>query len=193
MSLTTRQVIKSDWLNIAASDTTSDAMIDRLIAAVDAEIASICDQPVEATAKTIVMMGNGKRWLTLPWTSPVTLTTVEARVNPDSAWSVITSQCTTDQLSSMQRLFRSPYPWDLATHYRITATVGYSVIPADIVVCANEMVVELYNETAFAPNGSTLGIVSVSEVQAGQTVTKALQSMRPKVERRLLPYRRVTI
>jgi hypothetical protein len=38
-----------------------------------------------------------------------------------------------------------------------------------------------------------LGIVSVSEVQAGQTVTKALQSMRPKVERRLLPYRRVTI
>ena len=55
------------------------------------------------------------------------------------------------------------------------------------------MVVELYNETAFAPNGSTLGIVSVSEAQGGQTITKALQSMRPKVERRLMPYRRVTI
>ena len=98
-----------------------------------------------------------------------------------------------DQLSSVQRLFRSPYPWEMTSHYRITATVGYATIPADVVVCANEMVVELYNETAFAPNGSTLGIVSVSEVPAGQTVTKALQSMRPKVERRLLPYRRMTI
>ena len=193
MSLTTRQIIKSDWLNIAASDTTSDAMIDRLIAAVDAEIASICDQPIEQTAKTIVMMGNGKRWITLPWTSPVTLTTVEARINPDSAWSNITSQCSVDQLSQLQRLYRSPYPWEMTSHYRITATVGYASVPADIIACANEMVVELYNETAFAPNGSTLGIVSVSEVAAGQTVTKALQSMRPKVERRLLPYRRMTI
>jgi hypothetical protein len=192
MSLTTRAVIKSDWFNITSMDTTSDKLIDRLIAVVDAEIPSLCDQPIEAVAKTFYIAGNGKRYLTLPYSVPVTLTSVGERYAPDEAFTDITSESTLDELSTMRRLYRQN-GWLQGYTYRIVATVGYAVVPADITVCANEMVTELYNETPFAANGSTFGVASISEIAGGHTLTKALQSMRPKVLARLQPYRRVTI
>ena len=192
MSLTTRSIIKSDWLNIASADTTSDALIDRLIAVVDAEIPSLCDQPIEAASKTFYLAGNGKRYLTLPYTVPVTLTSVAERATPADAFTTITSEVSIDEVSTTRRLYR-PSGWLDGYVYRVVATVGYAVVPADITVCANEMVTELYKETPFAANGSTFGVASISEIAGGHTLTKALQSMRPKVLARLLPYRRVTI
>lgn len=193
MSLTTRAIIKSDWLNIAALDTTSDAMLDRIIAAVDAEIVNICGQPIEQTSRTVTILGNGTRYLPLSWTAPVTVTTVQEYVWPDSTPTTVTTNAVIASVGNINRLYRKDGPWITGYQYRITATVGYATVPADVVLCANEMVVEVYNETAFGADGSRLGLANLAETAGGVAVTKALQALRPKIEKRLLPYRVVTI
>ena len=190
MSLVTRAIIKSDWLNIANGDTTSDALIDRLIAAVDAEITNICGQPLEATSQTLYIGPEGGFIFRLPYTVPVTLTSAAYRSAPSDAWATILG-CSIFNARSLVYV-HNPSGW-VEPYNRIVVTAGYTTVPSDVQVCAAEMVTELYNETPFAANGSTFGVASVSEAAGGQTITRQLLAMRPKVVTRLMPYMVVSI
>ena len=138
-------------------------------------------------------MGTGTRWLYLPWTAPVTLTALQEYVWPDSTPTAVTANVMVSNIGGLNRAYRKDGTFVMGYLYKVTATVGYATVPADVLLCANEMVVEVYNETAFGADGSRLGLLSVAETAGGTAITKTLQALRPKIEKRLLPYRVVTI
>jgi hypothetical protein len=190
MALTTKALIKSDWLNIATADTTSDALIDRLIAAVEDEVVSICGQPVEQTSTVWNFTGNGTATVRTPYTVPHTLTSVEYRDDPSESWTT-EATCYAYQVGDSWHIYNDAVY--SRSFYRATITLGYTTLPDDIVVCANEMVKELYLTTKFAADVDRFGVASISTGAGGQTVTVALQAMRPKVVERLRRFTRVSI
>lgn len=185
MAMISRAIVKSDWLNIASADTTHDAMIDRMIDMVASEIEGICNQPIESKAVTRYEIGNNRNSLLLPYTTAVTLSSVSSRSNPADSWVVASGFYVwpTNAGYSLHSTdgFTEPY-------YKIELTAGYTVIPADIQLCAYEMVKEVYYQTPFAAEAERFGVSVIGETDAGVAITKTIVQMRNRVKPRLERY-----
>lgn len=189
MALTTKAIIKSDWLKIASGDTTQDALIDRLIAASDAEIKAICGQPIEQTAVIWDAVGTRTNTLRSPYTAPHVITAIQTRLTPAEAWVTVPSSYFFQRRGAWYAYNETPFS---NPYYKLLATLGYTTIPAEVVLCANELVTELYNTTPMS-DMNRFGVSSISEAAGGTTITKALQSVLSRIRQRLAPYMRVSI
>lgn len=193
MAYLTKAIFKSDWLNKASSETDADDLIDRLIPMVEAEIKSICAQPIEAESITRYFDGDGTTVKMLPYTVPVTYTSIAYREEPDDSWTAISTGVAVYERQGLQ------YVWNDDTfgenYYKLIVSAGYATasVPKDIVTCGYEMLKELFNETPFASQGDRFGVSAITEGQGGVTFSKAIQSMRPRVEQRLTPYRWISL
>lgn len=193
MAYLTKAIFKSDWIDKTSSETEADDIIDRLIPMVEAEIKSICNQPVEAeTVTSYFGMTNAQARL-LPYTVPVTYTSLSYRDEPDDAWTAISSGVAVFEQNGLQWLWnRDTFAQPM---YKLVLSVGYATasVPKDIVVCGYEMLKELVYETPAAPQGDRFGVSAITEGQGGVTFSKAIQAMRPRVEQRLTPYRWIAL
>lgn len=187
MPIVSRAVVKSDWLNISASDTTHDALLDRMIDMVSSEIEGMCNQPIEQKAVTLYFQGNGRQAYTLPYTTGVTLTSLSSRMVPTDSWTNVSGAVIVEGFAG---LAYSVYSTGLlsANFYRLIANVGYATVPNDIALCAYEMVKELYYETPFAAEAERFGVSAVSETDSGVALSKAILQMRSRVKPRLERY-----
>jgi len=188
MALITKEIVKSDWLNIAVSDTTKDNLIDRLIAHVGKEIATYTRQPIEQATETLYFTGTGQKAYPLYFTAACTIGNLFYRDEPIDSWVTVTDStpvCFED--NGTQYLY-----YDSLTdpYYKATVTVGYTPVPEDVKLCAFEMVKELYNNTPFAAQGDRFGVSAINESDAGISWSKAIKAMRPQMETRLQKYRR---
>ena len=192
MPIIAKSEVKSDWLDIASADTSKDALIDRLIDAVDDEIIGICAQPIAQTTVITEFMGEASNVYPLFYTVPVTLTTLKGRNTPSEAWETITADKAAFANNGVYSLYCEDGFAEYA-FYQATMSVGYTTVPDDVKLCAYEMVTELYLNTPFAPQVNRFGVSAVSESQGGVTVSKTLLSMRERARKRLAPYTRVLI
>ena len=192
MAYVTAAIAKSDWLQIAAADTTHDAMIERFILAAVSEIDAILGQPIEAVDTDVYFSGNGTAMHPLFYTVPVTLTTLSYRNTPLESWTAATATeygVYTDGITKLYHSDGLTYPL-----YKAAMTIGYATadVPDEIAICAYELVKEMFNET---PHGSydRFGVGAITQTDAGISISKVLVRMRPIVEQRLAQYRRITI
>lgn len=184
--LITKAVIKSDWLKGIAG-TEFDAVLDRLIDAVTEEIKLICNQPIAQEAVTLTFTASGGTKRIIYYTVPVSIVTVKFKQDPsDAAWTIATGTVVFP-IDSVQYLYNEngfSYPY-----YQCVLDVGYSSVPADIQVCAAEMVKELWYELGLADGEKRFGVTAVSEgFGSTGTITRTLVRMRPQVTERLRPY-----
>ena len=185
MAIVSRAILKSDWLNIAASDTTHDAMIDRLIDMVSEEIDGICNQPIAQKAVTRYMEGNNRQIMRLPYTTTVALTPVSTRSDPSEAWVVGSGYYVMPSIDGYSLYASNGFA---ARYYKIDLTAGYATVPQDVQLCAYEMVKELYYETPWAADAERFGVSAITETDAGVAFSKAILQMRPRVTQRLSRY-----
>lgn len=191
MALVTRAVIKSDWLNIAAIDTSRDALIDRLIGYVDQEIKDMCQQPIEQASVVDYYDGVRDTLLHTGYTVPVTLTTLKSRDSYADAFVAVTSTSNVVDIRGNKYIYlRDGF---IERQYEATLSVGYTTVPTVIQVCAAEMVTELYLTTPFAPQANRFGVTAITESEPNISISKTLRAMRDKVRPRLAPYTRVAI
>lgn len=185
MALISRTVLKSDWLNIGTT-TTYDAMLDRFIDSVEAEIEGICGQPVDLTTRNLEFQGDGNVWVRMPYTSPVSLTALSYRDKPNDSWTAVTGGVVFSP-NGVPKIYlenRFTQSW-----YSATLEVGYTTAPQDVQTCAYELCKELWNETPFASQTDRFGVSAVSESDAGVTINKVLVRARTWVEQRLQQYK----
>lgn len=193
MALITKEIVKSDWLNIAAGTTTHDALIDRFIDAVETEIKGICNQPIDQETVTLYANGNGKVTMLLPFvTVPVSLTTLETRQDPSESWTAVSSAYVFEEGAGWKAYLANGFT---GKHYKFTLAVGYETanVPNDVKTCAYEMVKELYYETPFAADADRFGLSAISEADSTITLSKAIIAMRPRVKERLYRYTMWTV
>jgi len=191
MPLVSRAVIKQDWLNIAAIDTSRDGLIDRLIGYVDNEIKDICNQPIIQESVTAYYEGTRDTLLLTGYTVPVTLTTLKYRDSYGDTFASVTGTTNLVDIRGVKYLYLED--GFINKQYEAVMSVGYTTIPSVIEVCAAEMVTELYLETPFAMQANRFGVTAITESEAGISISKTLQAMRARVKPRLAPYTRVTI
>lgn len=191
MPLVSRAIIKSDWLNIAAIDNSKDALIDRLIGYVDAEIKDICQQPIIQESVTAYYDGTRDTLLFTGYTSPITLTTLKYRESYADAFALVTSNTNVVDIRGVKYIYLQD--GFINKQYEAVMSVGYASVPTVIEVCAAEMVTELYLETPFAMQANRFGVTAITESEAGISISKTLQSMRARVKPRLAPFTRVAI
>lgn len=188
MAIVTKEIVKSDWLKIASGVTTTDALIDRMIDAVETEIKGICNQPIDQETVTLYKNGNGKVTVLLPFvTVPVTLTTIETRQDPSESWTAVTGGYAYEDGGGWKLYLANGFT---GVHYKFTLSVGYATndMPKDIQTCAYEMVKELYYETPYAGDAERFGVSAVSEGDSTLSFSKAILDMRPRVKQRLYRY-----
>lgn len=193
MAYLTKALFKSDWINKPSAETDADNLIDALIPMVEAEIKSICCQPIEAETVTSYFYATNAQTRLLPYTVPVTLTSLSYRDEPDDAWTAISSGVAVFENNGLQWLWnRDTFAQPM---YKLVVSAGYAAasVPKDIVVCGYEMLKELFYETPAAPQGDRFGVSAITEGQGGVTFSKAIQAMRPRVEQRLTPYRWIAL
>lgn len=191
MPLVSRSVIKSDWLNIAAADTSKDAMLDRLIAYADAEIKDICQQPIALENITLYFEGNYDVLFNTLYTVPITMSGLSSRNNYSDAFVAVNATTSVVTTEHGYSIYNSNGFTD--KQYQATLSVGFATIPSIVELCALELVVEMYNQTPFASQMNRFGLSAAIEIEAGMTVNKTLLRMRPRIKERLLPYTRVFI
>ena len=191
MALVSRAVIKSDWLNIAAIDTSKDAMLDRFIAYVGSEIKDICQQPIEQESVTINFGGNSDKLYYTGYTVPTTLTSLASRDDYGDSYVAVAGTTNLVDIRGTKHIFLSD--GFTALDYQAVLSVGYTSVPTVIEICAAEMVTELYMTTPFAPQSSRFGVTAISESEGGISISKTLQRMRDRVKSRLAPYMRASI
>lgn len=184
--LITKAVVKSDWLK-GITGTEFDAVIDRLIDAVTEEIKLICNQPIAQEAVTLTFTASGGTKRIIYYTVPVSVTSVEYKQEPDdAAWTTVTGTVVFP-IDDVQYLYNEngfSYPY-----YQSVLNVGYASVPADIQVCAGEMVKELWLELGIGDGEQRFGVSAISEgFGSTGTITRTLVRMRPQVTERLRPY-----
>lgn len=187
--IVTTAIVKSDWLGIGVTtpDTTQDAAIGRLIDAVAEEIKGICNQPIVQESVTLTIMGASGNKFPLYYTVPVSLTSVKYKQEmDDAAWTTVTGSVVFP-LNGVNYLYNeNGFP---ESFYQVIADIGYTTVPADIQVCAAEMVKELWYEL-FNAQEARFGVSAISEgFGTTGTITRTLQRMRPLVEMKLQRYR----
>jgi hypothetical protein len=186
--------MKSDWLNIAVSDTTMDATIQRCIEMAAAEITAICRQPI---AQSTVVREFGPTWNThnvLPYhTVPVVLTGLESRDDYTGTYAAVTQPVRVIELDGL------PYLWSAtaltALQYRLTLSVGYTSngMPADIVLSAAELATEIYKSLGAPAGSDRFGASAISDGRPFGSHSLALVRMRERVYARLQKYRAIVI
>ena len=185
MALISRTVLKSDWLNIGTT-TTYDAMLDRFIDSTEAEIEGICGQPVDLTTVCREFEGDSNVWVRLPYTSPVSLTALSYRDEPDDTWTTVTGGVVFSPNGVPKIYLENRFT---GSWYSATLAVGYTTAPQDVQTCAYELCKELWLETPFASQVERFGVSSITEADAGISIAKALVRARTWVENRLQPYK----
>ena len=185
----TTAIIKSDWLGIGISgaDTSQDAAIARLIDAVAEEVKGICNQPIAQESVTLTILGASRNKFPLYYTVPVALTSVKYKTEmDDTSWTTVTGSVVFP-LNGVNYLYNENGFSE--SYYQVIADIGYSTIPADIQICAGEMVKELWFELYNAQE-SRFGVSAISEgFGTTGTITRTLNRMRPIVEAKLQRYR----
>lgn len=192
MSLIVKAELKSDWLNIASANTSKDAILDRLILAVESEIAGICNQPIQTTTVTLEFDGEGSNVYPLYYTVPVTLTTLKVRDTPSDAWALVTGDTAAFLRNGIYALYYED-GFSESPFYQAIMSVGYSTIPDDIKLCAYEMATELYMNTPHAMEINRFGVSIINESSGGVSIAKTIASMRDRAKARLRPYTRTLI
>jgi len=191
MPIVSRNVVKTDYLNIPATDNTLDATLDRWLAIAQNEIEDMCNQPIVQASKTILVSGTTDRLLWLGYTVPMTLTSVSSRDAYTDAFTAITGTASVVSVDGVAHLATTE-DWR-AAQYQIVATLGYSTVPSVIQICAAELVMEMYYASAFSPSGSRFGVSAISESAGGTSFSKTITSARARIAPRLRPYTMVTI
>lgn len=191
MSLVSRNTIKSDWLNIASSDNSRDALIDRLISYADAEIKDICQQPIAQESITFTFSGVNSSFYATNYTVPFTLTSLSSRSSFTDSFTAITTGTAVIDRYGVKTLFLETGFTSL--EYQVVASVGFATVPTIIELCAAELVTELYNITPFASQANRFGVDVLTESEAGMSISKKLISMRRHIAPKLEPYRRIMI
>lgn len=191
MPLVTKATIKSDFLNIASVDNSKDAMIDRLISYVEAEIKDICQQPIAQEAVTFTFSGNGEYVYNTGYTVPLTLTSIGSRESYADSFVALVGTSSVVDFDGVKSVYTSNGFTSL--QYQAVAQIGFTVIPPVVELCASEMVTELFFQTPFAPQTNRFGVSTTTESEAGMSIGKTLIKMRDRIKPRLNAYIRVKI
>lgn len=191
MPYISRAVVKSDWLNIAAIDTSKDALIDRLISYADSEIDEICQQPIRQQSLTITFAGTHDFVYHTGYTVPLTVTTLSSRDSYADSFAAVSGTTTVIDREGAKSIFNDNGFTSL--EYELVMTIGYATVPSVFEISAGELVTEMYFNTPFAPQTNRFGISATSESEAGISIGKTLIKMRDRIRPRLLPYVRVRI
>lgn len=188
MALTTASAIRTNYLNIA--DTSQDSILTALIAQATSIIESITMQPIDAVSTDIYFQGNGSRYHSLTYTVPVSLSTLSYKLEPDDASWTSVSGAVVYESDNLTRLYYGngfTYPF-----WKATCTVGYSMIPNDIVNICSEITVDLFNSTDFGGGDNRFGLASLASSEGGITATTVYKDMYSRWRTKLLPYIRRT-
>lgn len=191
--LTTLADLKSNYLNIDVLDTERDATITECIVQAGSILKTLCNQPLESESVDYyfrgisadgsladqLLGGSGYRTKTIPYTVPITLTSVYRRSLPSDAWTA-ESGCTLFQSHLQTELYcASGFGYNL---YKAVLSVGFAAIPDDIVHAASELAVYVFNQTSVS-NESRAGLSAKTITQNNITTTRTyadvLQKLKP--------------
>jgi len=185
MALITADVIKTDWLGVAITDTTRDATIARWIAQAEAICKGICNQPIAQETKTLYFGAqNGLRYNT-GFTSPFTITSLSYRDVPTASWTALTGAVVDRFSVYYEDGFTEPF-------YKLVLSVGYTIsdVPADIQFAIAQLVVNAYKKSETQDRAGSIGVSSVSTSRSGETtVTIGMRDITPEIKELLKPYK----
>lgn len=191
MAYLTKEIFKSDWINLASADTSLDNTINRWITAVEKEMTGIISQPVEQESLTLYWFGQGEVEHNLYYTVPVTASTLKYRATPlDTFTTIATDEYVVTDRDGSKRLYYEGY-FTQGYEWQFVATVGWATasVPADIQTSGYELLKEIYLESAHASQNDRFGLSGTTEGQAGTSFSKAIIRMRPQIEQRLAHYK----
>lgn len=185
MAITTAAALRTNYLNIP--DSSQDAILTALIGQAQKMMESITMQPLESTSIVEYFDGNGSIYWTLPYTSPVTITSLQSRTLPTDSWTTVSGAVvfTSDKV---QRLY---YGDGLTTKFwRANLSVGWTSgsMPADLVNICSEIALELFAATDFGGGQNRFGLASLAESQGGITSTTVYKDLMSRYHAKLRPY-----
>lgn len=188
MALQTVSEIKSTWLNIG--DNSQDTRLLSLIGAAARIIKGICKQPIDAESIQIDFVGTGNQTHMLPYTVPVTLTSLQYKETVDAAtWQTATGAIIF-KADGITHLYYEPGL--NAVLWRINVTIGYDgtthVVPDDIKEVCAEMVIEMFKMTDYGGRESRFGVNSIANSEGGTTQTTQYRDLTARFRNRLAPY-----
>ena len=185
MALTTAEAIRASWLIV--DSTTHDTRLGVLIAQATEIMESICKQPLDVTSVERITAGNGGTLWMVPYTSPVTLTTLKYKNElDDAAWTAVTGAVVV-KIDGVQYVYLGggfTQPW-----YQFTLSVGYSPVPDDLANVCSEMVVELFKMTDYNRGESRFGLNQIGGGEGGITQTTQYRDLTERFARKLSPYK----
>lgn len=189
MALTTAAKIRATWLNI--SDNSQDARLGVLIAQAEAIMKSICKQPLASEAVAYEFTGDGLQTRILPYTVPVSLSSLQYKASPtDAAWTTATGAIVV-KTEGINQLYledglTSGYLW------RMNAAVGYDgatfAIPKDLEATCEEITIELFKSTDFSGRENRFGIDTLSTTEGGMVQTTKYRDLMDSFRGKLSPY-----
>jgi hypothetical protein len=186
MALVTVSEIKTSYLNIG--DSTQDTRILWFILQAGLIIKGICKQPIETETVALDFVGNRMQTYLLPYTVPVTLTSLQYKEHVDDAtWTTATGAIVVKADGVYQVYYAEGLNYVL---WRANLTVGYTDAntPADIKSVCSEMVVELFKNTDYSGRENRIGLQSVASSEGGTTVTTVYRDLTNRFRARLAPY-----
>lgn len=175
--------IKRDWLNINSSDTVEDATITALIGQAAAIIEDICNQPIRATTMQLGFSDALGYSYIVGYTVPFTVNSMRYKTTPTGEW--VTIDPTSFIRKERSIWLGAGYVYGYT--YEATLTVGYTVIPQDIVSVCSELVVALWKRT-MKSGESHVGVGSIAIAQGGMTSTTLITDIMPSIRKRLSRY-----
>lgn len=184
MALTTASAIRTNYIG---ADSSYDAVLTVLIAQATALMEKHCGQPLDQQTVTREVWGNGSQFVLLPYTVPVTLSTLEYKAQYDSAaWSTVTGAVIIKDRGTAQMYLQTGFVYPL---YKATLSVGYSTVPADLVNVCSEMVVELFKASDNSRDPNRFGLSSIAGSEAGQSATTVFRDLANRYKDKLKPYK----
>lgn len=189
MALTTAAKIRATWLNI--SDNSQDARLGVLIAQAEAIMKSICKQPLASEAVAYEFTGDGLQTRILPYTVPVSLSSLQYKASPtDAAWTTATGAIVvkTEGINQiyLENGLTAGYLW------RMNATVGYDgatfAVPRDLEATCEEITIELFKSTDFSGRENRFGIDTLSTTEGGMVQTTKYRDLMDSFRGKLSPY-----
>ena len=137
MALTTAAAIRASWLDV--DSTTHDTRLGVLIDQATAIMESICKQPLDVVAVERVTQGTGETLWMIPYTSPVTLSSLKYKSElDDAAWTTVTG-AVVQKINGVQYVYLGG--GFVQPRYQFNLSVGYSSVPNDLVNICSELVV----------------------------------------------------
>lgn len=184
MAITTKELIKSDYLNITVTD--YDDMIDRFIIQAGIIIKDYCRQPIEQESITKYFDGDGSNLYELFYTVPCASLTLSYRNSILDTW--------TTAASGTYALHENKIYNDngfAESYYKVVLSVGYASasVPKSIVDVCSEIVVALFKQTAHS--SATIGVSGETITQGGVTTARTFNDVLRANETKLFPYQMI--